>query len=93
MTNAVSNRLVGREGVQYFDDGSEPPNQFIVIVPLDFVKRPGLFLEYMDDRIGAIAAIKLGGEWVVGEIFPGLFTVLLQGSIEKNREGGGGEAV
>ena len=76
MTNAVFNEIVGREGMQHVDDGSEPPKQF-GIAPLEFVKCPGLFLEYMKDRIGTVAAIDLGGEWVVTEIFPSLLSVLL----------------
>ena len=90
MTNAVSNSFVGREGMQHIDDGSEPPKQFGIAI-LEFVKRPGLFLKYMKDRIGTVAVLNLRGEWVVAEIFPSLFSVLLQGSIKKNREGGGGE--
>ena len=76
MTNAVFNEIVGREGMQHVDDGSEPPKQF-GIAPLEFVKRPGLFLEYTKDRIGTVAAIDLGGEWMVTEIFPSLLSVLL----------------
>ena len=89
MTNAVSNGFVGREGVQHIDDGSKPPKQFGIAI-LEFVKRPGLFLEYMKDRIRTIAAIDLGGEWVVAEIFPSLLSVLLQGSMEKSRESASG---
>ena len=90
MTNAVSNGFVGREGMQHVDDGFKPPKQFGIAI-LEFVKRPGLFLEYMKDRFGTATAIDLGGEWVVAEIFPSLLCVLLQGSIEKSREGGGRE--
>ena len=90
MTNAVSDKIVGREGKQRFDDVFETPKQF-VIAPLGFVKRPGLFLKYMKDRIGTVAAFNLRGEWVVAEIFPSLLCVLLQGSIEKSLEGGGHE--
>ena len=74
--------------MQHVDDGFEPPKQFGIAI-LEFVKRPGLLLEYMKDRFGTVAALNLGGEWVVAEIFPSLFSVLLQGSIEKSREGGG----
>ena len=87
MTNAAFNEIVGGEGMQHVDGGSEPPKQF-GIAPLEFVKRPGLFLEYTNYRIGTVAAIDLGGEWVVTEIFPSLFSVILQGSIEKSLEGG-----
>ena len=87
MTNAVSNGFVGREGMQHVDDGSKPPKQFGIAL-LEFVKRPGLFLEYIKDRIGTATAIDLGGEWMISEIFPSLLSVLLQGSIEKSLEGG-----
>ena len=87
MTNAVSNGFVGREGMQHVDDGSKPHEQFGIAI-LEFVKRPGLFLEYMKDRISTVAPIDLGGKWVVAEIFPSLLSVLLQGSIEKSVEGG-----
>jgi hypothetical protein len=76
--------------MQHVDDGSKPPKQFGIAI-FEFFKRPGLFLEYMKDRIGTVTAIELGGEWVVAEIFPSLLSVLLQGSIEKSLEGGGRE--
>ena len=76
--------------MQHVDDGCKPPQQFGIAL-LEFVKRPGLFLEYMKDRFGTVAAPNLGGKWVVAEIFPSLLSVLLQGSMEKCREGGGRE--
>jgi hypothetical protein len=79
---------MGREGMQHIDDGSEPLEQFGVAIP-EFIKRPGLFLEYIEDRIGAVAAIDPVGEWVVAEIFPSLLDVLCQCSIEKGLEVGG----
>ena len=51
MTNAVSDEIVGREGMQHFDDVFETPKQF-VIAPLGFVKRPGLFLKYVKAESG-----------------------------------------
>ena len=88
VTNAVSKDVVGREGMQHVDDGSEPSKQF-GIAPLEFVKRSGLFLEYFKNRIGTIAAVDLGGEWVVAEIFPSLLVVLFQGNVEKRLKVGG----
>ena len=61
MTNAVSNGFVGREGMQHVDDGSKPPKQFGITI-LEFVKRPGLFLEYIKNSIGAVTSIDPGGE-------------------------------
>ena len=74
--------------MQHFDDRSEPLEQFS-IAPPEFVKFPGLFLEYFEDRIGAIAVIDPVREWVVAKISPGLLGVLGQGSIEKRLEVGG----
>ena len=71
VTNAVSKDFVGREGMQHIDDRSKPLEQFGITL-LEFVKRPGLFLEYIKDRIRAVTAIDLGGEWVVVENFPTL---------------------
>ena len=85
MTSAVFKDFVSRDGMQHIDDRSKPLEQFGITLP-EFVKHPGLFLEYIKDRIGAVTAIDLGGEWVVAEIFPTLLCVLLQGSIEKSSE-------
>ena len=74
--------------MQYIDDGFEPLDQ-LSIASLEFVERPGLFLEYIDDRIRTVAGIDLGGEWVTAEIFPSFLGIFLQGSIEKSAEGGG----
>ena len=71
MTNAGFKDLVGKESMQYTDDGFKPLEQFEVS-PLIFFKSLGLFLEYIKDRIGTVAALDLGGEWVVPEIFPSL---------------------
>jgi hypothetical protein len=68
-------QCVGREGMQYIDDGSEPLEQFGIAVP-EFIKPLGLFLEYIKNRIGAVAVINLVSEWVVAEIFPSLLGVL-----------------
>ena len=90
VAKTVFKDLVGREGMQHIDDGSEPLEQF-GIAPLKFVKSPCLLLEYTKDRIGIIAAIDLRGKWVVAEIFPSLLGILLQGSIEKRLKAGGRE--
>ena len=82
MDNAVSEGFVGREGMQDIDDRSEPLEQFWITLP-EFVKRLGLFLEYIKDSIGAVTAIDLGGERVVAEMCSSLPGVLFQGSIEK----------
>jgi hypothetical protein len=74
--------------MQHIDNGSEPLEQFGIAVS-EFIKRSGLFLEYMKDRIGAVATIDPVGKWVVAEIFPSLFGVVRQGSIEKRLEVGG----
>ena len=88
MTYAVFKGFVGREDMQHIDDRSEPLEQFCITL-LEFVKRPGLFLECIEDRIRAVTTIDLGGEWVVAEIFPTLLCVLLQGGIKKGLEIGG----
>ena len=93
VTNAVFKGFVGREDMQHIDDRSEPLEQLSITL-LEFVKRPGLFLKYIKDRIGSVTAIDLGGERVAAEIFPTLFCVLLQGSIEKGLEiGRGGRCI
>ena len=89
MTNAVSEGFIGREGMQDIDDRSEPLEQFRITLP-EFVKRLGLFLEYIKDSIGAVTAIDLGGEWVVAEMCSSLPGVLFQGNIEKGLKIGGG---
>ena len=68
-------QCVGREGMQHIDERSEPLEQFGIAVP-EFIKSPGLFLEYIKDRIWAVAVINLVSEWVVAEIFPSLLGVL-----------------
>jgi len=80
--------FVGREGMQHFDDRCEPLEQLVITLP-EFVKLRGLFLEYIKDRFGAVAAIDPGGEWVVTKIIPCLLGVLCQGGIEKHIEMGG----
>jgi hypothetical protein len=79
-TTAVAKDWVGREGVQHIDDRFEPLEQFSIAIP-EFIKRPGLFLEYIKDRIGAFAAMDPVGEGMVAEIFPSLLAVVRQGSI------------
>ena len=74
--------------MQHIDEGSEPLEQFDITRP-EFVKRLGLFLEDIKDRIGSVAAINPSSERVAAEIFPSLLGVLCQGSIEKNLEVGG----
>jgi hypothetical protein len=87
-TNAVAKDFICGEGMQPFDNGSEPLEQLGIAFP-EFLKRPGLFLEYLEDRIGAVAAIDFVGEWMVAKIFPSLLGVVRQGSIEKVLEVGG----
>jgi hypothetical protein len=48
-----------------------------------------LFLEYIEDRIGAIATIDPAGEWVITEIIPSLLCVLRQGGVEERLKVGG----
>ena len=74
--------------MQYIDDGFEPLEQ-LSIASVEFVECPGLFSKYINDRIGTVAGIDLGGERVAAEIFPSFLGILLQGSIEKSAEGGG----
>jgi hypothetical protein len=71
--------------MQHIDDRFKPLKQPRIASP-EFTKCPGLFLEYINDRIGAITTIDTVGEWVVAEIFPSLLGVLDQGSIEKGLE-------
>ena len=87
-TTAVAEDWVGRESMQHIDDRSKPLEQFGIAV-LEFIKRPGLFLEYIEDRIGALATIDPVGEWMVAEIFPSLLGVLGQGNVENGLEVGG----
>jgi hypothetical protein len=87
-TRAVAKDFVARECMQHFDDRSEPLQQFGIALP-EFIKRPGLFLEYIKDRIGVVATIDPVSEWVVAEIFSSLLGVLGQGSIENGLEAGG----
>ena len=61
--------------MQHLDDRPEPLKQLNIAVP-KFVKRLGLFLEYMKDRIGAVATSDPVGEWVVAEVFPSFLGVL-----------------
>jgi hypothetical protein len=68
--------------MQHIDDRSEQLEQFGIAVN-EVIKRPELFLEYIKNRIGAIATIDPVGEWVVAEIPPSLLGVVCQGSIEK----------
>ena len=65
--------------MQHFNNRFEPLKQFGIAVP-EFVKGLCLFLEYIKDRFGAIAAIDLVGEWVSVKIFAGFLGVLHQGS-------------
>jgi hypothetical protein len=58
----------------------ETPQQFDIAFP-ESVKLLGLFLKNIKDIIGA--TIESVGEWVIAEIFPSLFGVLRQGSVEK----------
>ena len=81
VTDAVS-----RE--QYIDNGLKQFEQFR-FAPPKFVKRLGLFLKYIKDRIGIVTAIDLRGKWVVAEIFPSLLGVVRQGSIENSLKVGG----
>jgi hypothetical protein len=71
----VTESWVGREGMQHIDDRPEPLEQFGIAVP-KFIKRPGLFLEYVKNRIGGVTAIDPVGERVVAEIFPSLLGVV-----------------
>jgi hypothetical protein len=79
--------------MQHVDDGREPLEQFDIAFP-ELFKCPGLFLEYIEDRIGTIAAIDHDGEWVIAEIIPSLICVLRQGGVEEHlKVGGGGSCI
>ncbi len=69
--------------MQYPNNRFEPLEQFGIAFP-EFVKCFGLFLEHVKDSIGAIAAIDLGGEWMIAEISLILLGVLRQSGIEKS---------
>ena len=60
-TSTVTEGFVGEEGMQYFDNRSDPLEQFGIALP-EFFKSLSLFLEHIEDRIGTVAAIDLGGE-------------------------------
>ena len=79
VTNAVFDDWLGRRltelkerAYEHFDDRPAPLRvEQIGITPPESAKRPGLFLEYMDDRIKVCpAAIDPVCEWVVAQIFP-----------------------
>jgi len=72
--------------MQDIDNRSEPLEQSGIALP-ECNKPLGLFSEYLEDRIGAVAAIDPAGKCVSAEIFPSLLGVLGQGSIEKGRVG------
>ena len=55
----VAKDFVGRDGMQYRDDRFEPIEQLGIALP-EFVKLPGLFSEYVKDRIEAVTTIELG---------------------------------
>ena len=57
--NAVAKDFVGRDGMQYLDDRFEPLEQFGIALP-EFTELSGLFLEYVNDRIGGVTSIELG---------------------------------
>ena len=74
--------------MQHFDDGLEPLKQFDIAFP-EFFKCTSLFLEYIEDRLGTIAAIDHDGERVIAEIIPSLPCVLCQGGVEERLKVGG----
>jgi hypothetical protein len=76
----VHEDCVGREGMQHVDDGFQPLKH----INIELFKCTGLFLKYIKDRIGAIAAIDPDGEWVVAEIIPSLGGVLRQGCVKEH---------
>jgi hypothetical protein len=61
--------------MQYINNRSEPLEQSGIARP-EFIKRSGLFLEYIKNGIRAVAVINPVGEWVVAEIFPSLLDVV-----------------
>ena len=92
-TNTVSKNCVGRKGMQHFDDGLEPLEQFDIAFP-ELFKCLGLFLKYTEDRIGTITAIDHDGEWVIAEIIPSFPCVLRQGGVEEClKVGGSGDCI
>lgn len=80
---------MNRDGVQPIDNGCEPLDQHGVTI-LEFVKRPGLFLEYSKYRFWGIASVDCGGKWVIAEILSGVSSVLSQGTIEEGLKVEGG---
>jgi len=76
------------------DDGGKGPrrmkplDQLGITIP-EFIKYPGLLLEYRQDRIRRIASIDHVGKWMITEIFPSNFGVLGEGNIKESGEVGG----
>jgi hypothetical protein len=79
-TGAGAKDCVGREGMHNIDDRSEPLEQFSIPV-LEFIKRPVLFLKYIKNKFGTVAAIDPVSKWVDTEIIPSLLGVVFQGCI------------
>lgn len=86
-TAVVAKNCTVRVRMQLMDDGSEPPERLGITLP-EFTKHLGLFLEYIKDRIRAVATIDLVGGSMVTMVISNLFGVLGQGKVEERIESG-----
>jgi len=67
LSSGLNSTTLG-ENKQAIDYGPKHINQFGIAFP-KFLKLLGLFLEYGKEGFGVLAAIDLGGQRVVAEIF------------------------
>ena len=74
--------------MQCIDNGCKPLDQLQIAIP-EFIKSPGLLVEYCEDGIRRLASINDGGQGVVAKILSGAFGVLVQGGIKEGFEVGG----
>ena len=73
--------------MQPIDNGPEPLDQLGIAIP-EFIKGPGLRLEYSENVIRRLASIDGGSQWVVAKILSSAFGILGQGYLEESFEGG-----
>jgi len=73
--------------MQPIDNRLEPLDQLGIAIP-EFIKGPGLRLEYSKNVIRRLASIDGGSQWVVAEILSSAFGILVQGYFEEGLEGG-----
>jgi len=74
LSSGLNSTTLG-ENKQAIDYGPKALHQFGIVFP-KFLKLLGLFLEYGKEGFGVLAAIDLGGQRVVAEIFSRLLGVL-----------------